>query len=53
MLHEWLMLASEETDLKKALKDAEAELDAEAYAKYPKLSEKVTRHLERSGFSWK
>jgi type I restriction enzyme M protein len=38
-LDEWLKLAGDETDLKKALKDDEAVLDAKAYAKYPKLTE--------------
>lgn len=33
------MLSGKETTLKKALRDAEAELDALAYAHYPKLSE--------------
>jgi type I restriction enzyme M protein len=39
VLGEWLKLASEEADLKKRLKDAEAALDVEACAKYPKLTE--------------
>ena len=38
-LNAWLKLATEEADLKKRLKDAEAALDAKAYAKYPKLTE--------------
>ena len=38
-LNAWLKLCTQETELKKALKEAEAELDALAYAKYPKLSE--------------
>jgi type I restriction enzyme M protein len=38
-LNEWLMLANEEADLKKRLKDAESDLDAKAYAKYPNLTE--------------
>ena len=38
-LNAWLKLCTQEADLKKALKDAEAELDALAYAKYSKLSE--------------
>lgn len=37
-LHAWLKLATQEADLKKTLKEAEAELDALAYAKYPTLS---------------
>jgi type I restriction enzyme M protein len=39
VLDEWLKLANQETDLKKKLKDAEADLDAKAYKTYPKLSE--------------
>jgi type I restriction enzyme M protein len=39
VLQTWLNLASEEAALKKKLKDAEAALDAKAYAHYPKLSE--------------
>ena len=39
VLDEWLKLAGDETDLKKALKDDEAVLDAKAYAKYPRLTE--------------
>ena len=39
VLNDWLKLNSEETDLKKRLKKAEAALDAKAYAKYPKLTE--------------
>lgn len=38
-LNAWLKLCTQETDLKKVLKEAEAELDALAYAKYPRLSE--------------
>jgi type I restriction enzyme M protein len=38
-LEEWLKLNGEEGELKKKLKDAEADLDAKAYAHYPKLSE--------------
>ena len=34
----WLQLNNQEAELKKALKEAEAELDARAYAKYPKLT---------------
>src|SRR6202007_2208128 len=45
ILHEWLKLAADETDLKKALKDAEAALDATAYAKYPKLTEAEVKTL--------
>ena len=39
VLSDWLKLNSEEADLKKRLKEAEAALDAQAYAKYPKLTE--------------
>jgi type I restriction enzyme M protein len=39
VLNDWLKLNSEETDLKKRLKHAEAALDTQAYAKYPKLTE--------------
>lgn len=39
MLTEWLKLANGESDLKRQLKDAEADLDTKAYAKYPKLTE--------------
>jgi type I restriction enzyme M protein len=45
ILHEWLRLAADEADLKKALRDAEAALDANAYAKYPKLSETEIKTL--------
>jgi len=39
VLDEWLRLANEEGDLKKKLKDAEADLDTKAYKKYPTLTE--------------
>ncbi len=39
VLNDWLKLAGEEAELKKRLKDAEAALDAKAYAHYPKLKE--------------
>jgi len=39
VLKTWLTLSGKETTLKKALRDAEAELDALAYAHYPKLNE--------------
>ena len=35
----WLSLSNQEADLKKRLKDAEAALDAKAYAQYPKLTQ--------------
>jgi type I restriction enzyme M protein len=38
VLHAWLKLCTQETDLKKTVKEAEAELDALAYAQYPKLT---------------
>ena len=42
---EWLKLNAEETELKKRLKDAEADLDAKAYAHYPKLTEAEIKTL--------
>jgi type I restriction enzyme M protein len=39
ILQQWLKLNSEEADIKKRLKEAEANLDAKAYSYYPKLSE--------------
>ncbi|MFX4412567.1 hypothetical protein ABTA43_20170, partial [Acinetobacter baumannii] len=39
ILKEWLGLNADEADLKKKLKEAEAELDANALAHYAKLSE--------------
>jgi type I restriction enzyme M protein len=39
VLNNWLKLNSQEADLKKALKEAEADLDASVFAKYPTLSE--------------
>jgi type I restriction enzyme M protein len=39
VLNEWLKLSNQEADLKKKLKDADTDLDAKAYAKYPKLNE--------------
>ena len=44
-LNAWLKLCTQEADLKKMLKEAEAELDALAYAKYPKLSETEIKAL--------
>jgi type I restriction enzyme M protein len=38
-LTEWLELSEKESDLKKNFKQAEAKLDAQVYAKYPKLTE--------------
>ena len=45
VLNAWLRLCNEESDLKKALRDAEAELDALAIAKYPKLTEAEIKTL--------
>ena len=42
---EWLKLNTEEADLKKRLKEAEAALDAQAYAQYPKLNESEIKTL--------
>lgn len=44
-LNAWLKLSTQEADLKKAVKEAEAALDALAYAKYPKLSEAEIKTL--------
>lgn len=44
-LNAWLKLNAEEAELKKKLKDAEADLDAKAYAHYPKLSEAEIKTL--------
>src|SRR5689334_4402094 len=38
VLDEWLDLSNREAGLKKKLKDAEAALDAKAYAQYPRLT---------------
>ena len=45
VLREWLKLNAEESDFKKRLKDADAALDAAAYAKYPKLAEVEIKSL--------
>jgi type I restriction enzyme M protein len=45
VLEAWLKLANEEAELKRKLKEAETELDAKAYAQYPKLSEKEIKTL--------
>ena len=45
VLNEWLKLNSDESELKKKLKDAEAHLDAKAYAHYPKLSDAEVKTL--------
>ena len=39
VLNAWLKLCNQESDLKRALREAEADLDAKAYAKYPTLTE--------------
>lgn len=44
-LNAWLKLNTEEADLKKRLKEAEAALDAQAYARYPKLTEAEIKTL--------
>lgn len=44
-LNAWLKLSNEEADCKKALKEAEADLDAKALAKYPKLTEAEVKTL--------
>lgn len=45
VLNEWLKLNTEESDLKKKIKDAEFALDAEAYAHYGKLSDDEVKTL--------
>jgi type I restriction enzyme M protein len=45
LLTDWLKLNDEAADLKKRLKEAEASLDAHAYAKYPKLTASDIRTL--------
>lgn len=45
MLEEWLRLNGEEGELKKKLKEAEADLDAKAYAHYPRLTEAEIKTL--------
>lgn len=44
-LEEWLRLCTQEADLKKTLKEAEAALDALAYTKYPTLIETEIKTL--------
>ncbi|WP_243363032.1 type I restriction-modification system subunit M [Fundidesulfovibrio terrae] len=39
VLRQWLRLDERKAELKKRLKDTEAELDAKAYTKYPRLTE--------------
>ncbi len=45
VLNGWLKLSTDEADLKKRLKDAEAGLDAQSYAHYPKLTEAEIKEL--------
>ena len=45
VLNAWLKLCTQESDLKKSLKEAEAALDALAYGKYPKLGEAEIKTL--------
>jgi type I restriction enzyme M protein len=45
VLDEWLVLSNQEAGLKKKLKDAEAALDAKAYAQYTKLTEDDIKRL--------
>jgi type I restriction enzyme M protein len=45
VMEEWLKLNGEEGELKKKLKDAEADLDAKAYAHYPKLTEAEIKQM--------
>ena len=45
VLDKWLALSNREAELKKQLRDAEADLDAKAYAKYPTLTEAEIKTL--------
>ncbi len=45
VLRDWLKLSADEAAFKKQLKDAEAALDAQAYAHYPKLNETEIKAL--------
>ena len=45
VLNDWLKLNNQESDLKKRLKEADAALDATAYAQYPKLTESEIKTL--------
>ncbi|MEK6750816.1 MAG: hypothetical protein AABZ00_01015 [Chloroflexota bacterium] len=45
ILNEWFDLGEKEATLKKAIKDAEADLDSKAYALYPKLTEAEIKTL--------
>ena len=44
-LNDWLKLNNEEANLKKRIKEAEASLDGQAYAQYPKLTESEIKTL--------
>jgi type I restriction enzyme M protein len=45
VLSDWLNLNGEESDLKKRLKEADTTLDAQTYARYPKLTEAEIKTL--------
>ena len=45
ILQSWLELNTREAEVKKALKEAEADLDAKAYKKYPTLTEAEVKTL--------
>jgi type I restriction enzyme M protein len=45
VLNTWLKLSDQEASLKRALKEAEAALDAKAYAHYPRLTEAEIKAL--------
>jgi type I restriction enzyme M protein len=45
ILNKWLKLCQQETDLKKKVKEAEADIDALAYRHYPKLTEAEIKTL--------
>lgn len=45
VLKEWAKLSTQEAALKKKIKEADADLDAKCYAKYPKLSEAEVQAL--------
>src|SRR5580704_3149134 len=45
VLNEWLKFATEEAALKKQIKETTSDLDAKAYAKYPKLTEAEIKTL--------
>ena len=49
MLERWLQLSTDETALKKQLKEQEAALDALAYQKYPQLSVEEIKTLVVEG----